>query len=67
MVSWEWLDDAFKLGREIIINIGANVEESSNLIKLSICPRDGGGDGGLDNCRARLREMVSEITIYSEG
>jgi hypothetical protein len=27
MVSWEWLDDAFKLGREMIINIGANVEE----------------------------------------
>ena len=22
---------------------------------------------GLDNCRARLREMVSEVTIYSQG
>ena len=26
-VSQKWLDDVFKLGREVIINIGANVEE----------------------------------------
>ena len=25
------------------------------------------GDGGLDNYRARLRDMVSEVTMYSQG
>jgi hypothetical protein len=32
-----------------------------------MCPRDDGGDGDLDNGRARLGEMVSEVTIYSQG
>ena len=32
-----------------------------------MCSWDDGGDGDLDNGRARLGEMVSEVTIYSQG
>jgi hypothetical protein len=40
------------LGKEITMHKGAKVD---------------GGDGGLDNGRARLQDMVSEVSIYSQG
>jgi hypothetical protein len=40
------------LGKVITMHKGAKVD---------------GGDGGSGNGRARLREMVSEVTIYSQG
>ena len=36
-------------------------------MKRSEEEEDDGDDGGLDKGRARLREMVSEVSIYSQG
>jgi hypothetical protein len=65
-IRWKMDPKVYLMIRSFYLNSTLEGLRLATCNNACVCQNRGDGDGGLVNDRARLREMVSEVFIYSQ-